>query len=86
MDTQKENLCHLILTNVKFNSTNFKSNLTQGEKTALKELKSNDSTIKTQADKRGQFVILDKNHYIERLNELMMDHTLHCHPTHAYRN
>ena len=50
-DTQKENLRHLILANVNFNSTNFKSNLTQAEKTALKKLKSNEDITITKADK-----------------------------------
>ena len=53
-DTLKENLRHLILINVNFNSTNFKSNLTQAEKTALKELNFNKDIIITKADKGEQ--------------------------------
>ena len=41
----KEYLGHLLLANVKFNSTNFKSNLTQAEETALKDLESNEDII-----------------------------------------
>ena len=59
LDTQKENLCHIIPTNVNFNSTNFKSNLTHAEKTALKELKSNEDIIITKADKGGQIVVVN---------------------------
>ena len=51
--------------------TNFKSNLTHAEKTALKELKSNEDIIITIADKGGQIVFLDKNHYIESMNVLL---------------
>ena len=48
-------------------------NLIQAEKTALKELKSNENIIITKADKGGQIVILDKNHYIEGVNKLLND-------------
>ena len=55
-----------------FTSTNFKSNLTQAEKTALKELKSNENIIIIKADKEGEIVIIDK-HYIEGVNKLIDD-------------
>ena len=43
------------------------------ETTALKELKSNENIIITKADKGGQIVVLDKNHYIESVNVLLND-------------
>ena len=55
--------------------------LTHAEKNALKELKSNEDIIITKADKGGQIVILDKNHYSVDYY-LMTVHILHCHMTH----
>ena len=46
--------------------------LTHAEKNALKELKSNEDIIITKADKSGQIVVLDKNHYIESVNAMRL--------------
>ena len=70
--TQKEKLRLLVLANVKFSSTKFKSNLTEVGKTAFKNLKSNENIINTKADEEGGIVIRDKNH-IENVNKLLID-------------
>lgn len=47
------------MANVNFNS-NIKSNLNSVEKTALKDLKSNDNIVITKVDKDSHIVVIDK--------------------------
>ena len=65
---------------------NFKPNLTQAEKTALKYMKSNENIIITKAEKGKQIVILDKNDYIEDVNKLL-NNSLHiiCHTIFSHK-
>lgn len=71
MEIQKENLHHLIITNVNFNSDNTKSNVTSLKKFALKDLKFNYSIVNKKIDKFSQILILDlkKKQYINGVKE-----------------
>ena len=56
------NICNLI-EYLQPEKTNIEDNLTKEERQALEELTSNDNIIIKQADKSGNFVLMDKNFY-----------------------
>ncbi|KAJ8033554.1 hypothetical protein HOLleu_23838 [Holothuria leucospilota] len=50
-----------------------KSNISHKEKVALSELKSDDSIIILPADKGRSTVVMNKEQYIEKMSNLMME-------------
>ena len=67
-----------------------KSNITKGEKTALRDLKADSSILVLPADKGRATVVLNKTTYVETASELLSDSntykTLKRDPTPTYRN
>ncbi|XP_072025128.1 uncharacterized protein [Amphiura filiformis] len=67
-----------------------KSNITKGEKTALRDLKADPSILVLPADKGRATVVLNKETYVEKASELLSDSntykTLKRDPTPTYRN
>ncbi|XP_072042470.1 uncharacterized protein [Amphiura filiformis] len=67
-----------------------KSNISKGEKTALRDLKADPSILVLPADKGRATVVLNKETYVEKASELLSDSntykTLKRDPTPTYRN
>ena len=59
----------------KHRNTKFKSLLTPALKNAAKNLKNNSDIVIRKADKSSTYVVMNKNEYINKINEILSDHT-----------
>ena len=59
----------------KHHNTKFKSLLTPALKNAAKNLKNNSNIVIRKVDKSSTYVVMNKNEYIYKINEILSDHT-----------
>jgi G:T-mismatch repair DNA endonuclease (very short patch repair protein) len=63
-----------------------KQNLTRGEKTALKDLKSDETVLVTKADKGNPIVVMNRTDYQNQVTKMLEDTMVHKHITDKRRN
>ena len=63
-----------------------KQNLTRGEKTALKDLKSDETVLVTKADKGNSIVVMNRTDYQNQVTKMLEDTMVYKHITDKRRN